>query len=161
MWARSVRLRPSRLRELGRGDVEVVEQDGDRPGFFDRGEILADDVLDQGELERSGAFDARVDERGNRRLAGELSRAPAPLAGDQLVPAGGVWADDDRLQHASLADRIGERAERLLVEMLAGLVGVRMDLLDREISRRRPSGRPDAAGVPRGTRRRWRSDRRS
>ena len=34
------------FREFSRPDVEVVEQDGDGSGFFDRGEVLADDILD-------------------------------------------------------------------------------------------------------------------
>jgi hypothetical protein len=48
-------------------------------------------------------------------------RGPATLAGDQLVATGHVRAHDDRLQDASLADRISERAKRLLVEAPTGV----------------------------------------
>ena len=37
--------------EVGPGDVEVVEQRGDRAGLLDDGEVGAGDVLDQRELE--------------------------------------------------------------------------------------------------------------
>ena len=37
--------------EIGAGDVEVVEERGDRAGLFDDGEVGAGDVLDQRELE--------------------------------------------------------------------------------------------------------------
>ena len=58
----------------------------ERPGLLDRAQVLADDVLDQRELERSGLVERVVDECRDRRLAGELGGAPAPLAGDELVP---------------------------------------------------------------------------
>jgi len=64
-------------------------------------------------------------------VTGLLRRAPAALASDDLELARGRRADDDRLQHAALANRIGERGERLLVEMLATLARVRMDETDR------------------------------
>jgi hypothetical protein len=72
--------------------------------------------------------------RGDRDLAGELGGAPSPLAGDELVPAGGARPDDDRLQHAPLADGVGQRRERRFVEMLAWLVGVWVDLVERELA---------------------------
>jgi hypothetical protein len=59
-----------------------------------------------------------------------LRRAPAPLAGDDLV-AVAVGADDDRLDQAARLDRGGELVERLLVEMAARLVEMRLDRRDR------------------------------
>ena len=37
--------------EVGAGDVEVVEERGDRAGLLDDGEVGAGDVLDERELE--------------------------------------------------------------------------------------------------------------
>ena len=76
---------PSRQRRGGQ--LEIVEQDGDRPGFFDRREVLADDVLDQRDLERVGSVERGVDQRRDRRVARLLRGAPAALAGDDLEPA--------------------------------------------------------------------------
>ncbi len=72
------------LRQDGGGQPEVVKQGGERSCLFDRREVLADDVLDQRELQRSGVVECVVDQRGDGRLAGELGGAPAPLAGDDL-----------------------------------------------------------------------------
>ena len=70
-----------------------------------------------------------------------LRRAPAPLAGDDLI-AGVGGAQQDRLQHAALGDRFGELGQRFLVEMLPRLVRVGPDPRDLDLanaaSRRAP-----------------------
>ena len=109
------------------GHPEVVEQDGERPGLLDRAEVLADDVLDQRQLQRPRLVERVVDERRDGRLAGELGGAPAALAGDELI-AVLDRPDDDRLQHAALPDRVRQRGQRRLVEALARLSGIRADL---------------------------------
>ncbi len=93
--------------------------------FLDRVEVLALDVLEQGDLERLGIGKIAHDHRHfvESRL---LGRAPAPLAGDDLV-AMAVRPDQDRLEHAARLDRGGELVERLLVEMAARLVEMRLD----------------------------------
>lgn len=45
-------------------------------------------------------------------------------------PLAGSGRNDDRLEHATLTDRVGQRGERDLVEVLARLVGVRPDVLN-------------------------------
>jgi hypothetical protein len=67
-------------------------------------------------------------------VTGLLRCAPAAVAGDDLEVARGRRSEDDRLQHAALANRIGQRGERLLVEMLARLARVRLDETDWNLS---------------------------
>jgi hypothetical protein len=57
---------PESLRERSRGDLEVIEERGDRPCLLDRREVLTDHVLDQRELERLTAVDPVLDEGGDR-----------------------------------------------------------------------------------------------
>ena len=101
---------------------------------IDRGEVLAHDVLDQRGFERAGAIDDLVDQRGDRGLSGELGGAPASLARDELVAAGPARAHDHGLQHAALTDRRRQRSQRRVIEAFAGLVGIGMNLGDRELS---------------------------
>ena len=96
MLTMSARLRPSRFATHRAGHPEIAEQDCERPGQLDRGQVLAHDVLDQRELERAGLVEGTVDERGDRFLSRQFGGAPAALAGNELVfVAGG--ADDHRL----------------------------------------------------------------
>ena len=60
--------------------------------------------------------------------------APAALAGDELVPVVDR-PHDHRLQHPSLADRVRQRGQRRLVEALARLSRVRMDLAERDVAK--------------------------
>jgi hypothetical protein len=69
--------------------------------------------------------------------AGSTRGSPAPLAGDELVRAGGDLPQQDRLEHADRADRIHERGERLFIELLPWLVLVGPDARDRDV----PEGR--------------------
>ena len=71
---------------------------------------------------------------------GEPRRAPAALAGDQLVPVRSERADEDRLEDAVLADRRGQLVERRLVEGEPRLLGVRLDAVDGDDRGRRPTG---------------------
>ena len=81
---------------------------------------------------------------------GHLRRAQAPLAGDQLVLAAGQRADDERLEDAARLDRLGQRDQRLAAELLARLVGVRPDQLDRDLAQARSRRDATAAGSRRG-----------
>src|SRR5665213_2932985 len=114
--------------------MQVVEQYRDRSGLFDDREVLARHVLDERQLERAGSVERVIDQRRDRREPGDLRGAPAPLAGDDLEPDRHAWTNDDRLQHSTLADRTGEEVERGLVEMLARLRRVRVDVLDRDLA---------------------------
>ena len=91
---------------------ELLDQQRAGARLLDRVEVLARHVLDQRELERLGVV-VRAHERRDRVEPRELGGAPAPLAGDQLVGAVGRRADEHRLEHAALAQRAGEREQRL------------------------------------------------
>ena len=67
-------------------------------------------------------------------------RAPASLAGDQLVAVVGQRPDEDGLQDAVLADGRGELVERLLVECQPRLLRVGLDAIDRDDCGRRWRG---------------------
>ena len=89
------------------------------------------EVLDQRLLERGGVV-GLADQGRDRLEPDPAGGPPAALAGDQLV-AVAARAHEHRLEHADLADRVGERRERLLVEVLAGLETVRPDRRHREL----------------------------
>ena len=89
---------------------------------------------------------------------GRDRRAQPPLPHHQLVAVASSGRHDDRLQHAELAHRVGQLGQRVLVEDLAGLLGVGVDRVDRQLgeaARRRPA---QVALVRRSPRRcRWSS----
>ena len=122
---------PDLLGQRGLGHVQILEQHGERAGLLDRAQVLANEVLDQRQLQRSRLVQGVVDQRRDRRLAGELGGAPAPFAGHQRIPIA-ERTDDDRLQHPALADRVRQRRERRLVKPPPRLVGVGVDDVDRD-----------------------------
>src|SRR6185295_4316307 len=91
--------------------------------------VLALDVLDQSELERF-AIRGTPDDDGDLLQARELRRTQAALSGDQHVGTVRTFADDERLDHAIFADRLGEVRESSVVEVAAGLVVIGLKLLD-------------------------------
>ena len=136
---------PDAAGELLFGEPEVLDQRRAGARLVDRIEVLADDVLDQRHLQPLGPL-GLADDRRHLLEAGLLGRAPAALAGDQLVAAVGEGADEQRLDDAAGLDRRRQAAERLGVEALARLVRVRLDQVDsaaRGARRRRP---PAASG---------------
>src|ERR1700722_10290387 len=90
--------------------------------LFERGQVLALDILNERNLEGLTVVELANDDRDLVKL-GELRRAPAALAGDDLVGAGVVRmaTHQDRLQYAFVADRLGESLQRGLVEVAARL----------------------------------------
>jgi hypothetical protein len=114
------------------GELEVLDQLLIRRRLLERGEILAVEVLDQRLFDRCQIVGGPHHRR-DRREAGAAGRPPPPLAGDQLEAGPSTTADQDRLQHTDLLDRRGQLGERLLVEVHAGLVGIRGDVGDRDL----------------------------
>ena len=131
-------------------------------GLFQRIEIAALHVLDDGELERLavGRF-----ERHDRNVvqAGALRRPPAPLAGDDLVgilrPA--HRPHHDRLDDAALLDRCRQVIELRLGEMPARIARIRLEIFDRhppliacalDVSSISPPTSPMSAASPRPSR---------
>lgn len=137
-----------RARELVLGAVELLGEAAVALGLLDRGEVLALDVLDQRDLER-GRVRELLDQHRHLVEPRRLGRAPAPLAGDDLVAPrlARVGADDQRLDHAALPDRVDQRRHRLVLEGLARLERARREVGDRQ--RRRA---PARAGALRGRR---------
>src|SRR5690606_29507682 len=88
--------------------------------LFQRIEIGTLHVLDDRDLERFLVADLEQRDR-NVMHARALRRAPAPLAGDDLVLVflAADRTDEDRLENALLADRRGKIVELLGVENLA------------------------------------------
>ena len=127
-----------RLRKLRFADQPLV---GLR--LFQRGEVLALDVLHQGEGE-SVALGGVADDDGHFRQAGQLGRPPASLAGDEHVAGVGRAADQDRLEDAVLTDAGRELLQAGGLEMGARLLRVGPDRLDRQRGRR--GGRGDRRG---------------
>ncbi len=64
----------------------------------------------------------------------ELGRAPAALAGDQLVPASEERPDQNRLNDPASTDGVGQRQQCLLIELVARLIRVRPDQIDGDLA---------------------------
>src|SRR3978361_1213562 len=79
--------------------------------LFDRIEVLALDILNEGDFESFLVAEFTHDRR-DFVEARPLRRAPAPLAGDDLE-AMAVRADDDRLDDAARLDGRGELGQSL------------------------------------------------
>jgi len=88
--------------------------------LLQQAEVLPRHVLDQRHFERCRIV-VLADQRGDLLQARNLSREPASLSRDELVPSARTRAHQHRLQNAPLADRVGQRVERRLVEVLPGL----------------------------------------
>ena len=130
---RDRRLRASDpLGDLAEGQLELVQQHRVGARLLDRGEILAGDVLDEADQERVAVV-GLADHGRQRGEPGLAGRAPAPLAGDQLVAALEPGPEHDRLHDALVADRVGEPVRRLVVEAPPRLARVRVDLVDRDV----------------------------
>ncbi|CAH1662878.1 hypothetical protein BOSEA31B_12454 [Hyphomicrobiales bacterium] len=100
--------------------------------LFDRIEIRALHVLDDGDLQRLAIIGFDENDRDIVQL-GALRRPPAPLAGDDLIGIDHARnrADDDRLQNAAFANRIRQLVEILLDEAASRIAGARAQELDR------------------------------
>ncbi len=94
-------------------------------GLFDGVQLLALDVLHEGDLEHLMIGDF-PHEHGDLIEPGSLRRPPPPLPSDELESRP-VFTDDERLYDALLAHGLGEIAEPLFVDMLTRLVGVGVD----------------------------------
>ena len=96
--------------------------------LFDRIEVGTLEILDQSKLEDILIRDIADDCR-NLLEPRKLRRLIASLPCHNLVGAA-CLAYKNRLQHAMLLDGISKLLELLLIELLAGLVGIRLDLGD-------------------------------
>src|SRR5665213_588357 len=120
------------LRDFSERQPELVDQHGAGARLLDGRQLLPRDVLDQPEQQRVAVVGS-ADDGGNRCEPRLSRRAPAALAGDDLVAAGVAWTDDQRLNHALAAHRLRKTRSRLTVEALPRLFRVRMDRVDRQL----------------------------
>ena len=120
-----------RLGQLFLRVTETVHQLAVRGGLLDGVQVGALDVLDDRDLEHLGVGKVADDHRKVVQL-GDLGRAPAAFAGDDLEKPAAirVRADDERLQDAARADGVRELLQKLGLEVAARLVGVGDQLLD-------------------------------
>src|ERR1700730_14452362 len=98
-------------------------------GFFDRVEILALNILEQGYFERSFIGDF-ADDRGHTAQAGSLRCAPAAFAGEKLI-ARSNSPQHQRLNDPAYLDRLSELRQGLFRKMSARLIGTWLDQINR------------------------------
>jgi len=103
---------------VGLGDLQGVE-------------LLAMDVLDEGDLELL-LFGDVPNEDGDLAQAGSLGGPPTAFPDDDLIVIV-LGGHDDRLHDARLLDRLGEFVNRLVVELDPRLKGVGLDVLEIEL----------------------------
>ena len=140
----ALRERPTALRGLLVGEMEIVDQAVDALRFFQRIEVFALDVLDQ--RHRRGGLVVDVAHQHRDRLeAGQLRRAEAALAGDDLVAHRAIELADRAHQHrlhdALALDRGGQFVQRAFVHARARLVFTGLQLRHRQRGRRAGIGR--------------------
>ena len=124
---------PDAGREVLLGERELVHQLAIGAGRLHRVEVLALEVLDEGELELLPVGELPNDRR-DALQAGHAGCANAPLAGDELVAVDRL-GDEDRLDHAVLADALGEAREGVVVHPQARLARVLADPRERDLDR--------------------------
>ena len=120
------------LGDLVVGQLEVLDQLGERRRLLQRGEVLAVEVLDQRLLDGADVV-GRAHHRRDRRQPGPAGRPPASLAGDQLVALRPPRRTSTGWSTPSSLDRGGQLAERVLVEVHPRLVRVGDDVVDRQL----------------------------
>src|SRR3546814_7163237 len=94
--------------------------------LLDRIEVFALDILDQRDFQRFRLVEI-PDDGGDAVKLRALRRPPPAFSRDDLEPAA-MGTDDDRLDHSALADAVGQFLQRALVEVAAGLFGMRLEI---------------------------------
>ncbi len=126
------------LGQLADAVAMLVDHLGVDVGLIQRRKVLALEVLDDGYLESRLVVDLLDESRDDLEFRSDR-RPPAAFAGDELVAVADLGPDQDRLEDAVLPDRSGQVVQAGLVHRQAGLVRVRVDLVDGNVpDRRRP-----------------------
>ena len=137
------------LADLFLSEAEFFREAGVRGGLLDRIEALALEILDEGKLQDFLITGIADDDRG-RGQADLKGGAKTSLAGNEFVLSGDK-ADNQRLDDATLTDRVDKLAEFLLAEFRTWLEGagndpIQADLLDAFTVFLRGNGGGDARG---------------
>jgi hypothetical protein len=122
-------------RDIGVRISVVGAELGVARGFFERVEIGALDVFDDGDLERLAVAGLEHDDR-DFVLPRALGGPPAPLAGDNLIGVrdAGNGAHQHRLDDASFPYRSGQLLELDVIEPFARVARVRAQEFDRRLA---------------------------
>ena len=88
------------------GEIEILDELAVAESFLDRVEILALEILDEGEFENF-AIIGFADEDGKFGEAGDLGGAPAAFAGDQFIGTV-AGTNDERLKNPLLFYGVSE-----------------------------------------------------
>ena len=99
--------------------------------FIDRVEILPLEVLHHRQLEDAPIVEIEHPRRDLMEM-GLDARAKPPLSGDELE-ARSRRADEDRLEHAVLAERLGQRRNLIRIEVATGLERIGIDLVNGDL----------------------------
>ena len=108
--------------------VEFVGEALERVRLLDRVKVLALQVFNQRHFQRH-LFRDVAHNRGDAGKAGPLCRAPATLAGNQLVAVSNS-ARNERLNDSTRADRARKLFERFLPEASSRLIGAGVNQVD-------------------------------
>jgi hypothetical protein len=96
-------------------------------------QVLARHVLDQSNFKRREIVIPRHQRR-NALQAREVSRTPAPLTRDELIPVVFPGTNKHRLQNTALAHRIRQLLQCPLIEVTTRLREIRLDHGNRQLS---------------------------
>ena len=123
---------PHLLGHVPEGQDELVHEHGVGARLLDRSQLLACDVLDEGQEKRVAVV--RMPDDGRDGLQSCLpSGSPAALAGDQLPAARRPRPDEHGLDDALLPDRAGESGHGFAVDLPPRLSRIRVDGVDRDV----------------------------
>ena len=114
--------------------VKLVDQPTIGQPLLNCVEVGALNIFKQRHFERHRIIKFLNDYRNMVKLY-PLCRAPATLARDNAIAAATGRPHDDGLENAMLADRRGELVQRIFVEMIARLIGVRENIGNRNFAR--------------------------
>ena len=102
------------------------------------------EILHQRHLELLVVCKTFTDGRRYGRQSRHLCSPPSSLTDDQKVTIRAILTDEQRLENAVAPNRFRQRLEGPLIKSVPWLVGVRVELLDRNLGK--PSTRPGCFG---------------
>ena len=117
--------------------AELFDQAGKTFGFFDGVQVFALQVFNQACSHGHAVIEIANDDRNIMQL-GDLRRAPAAFAADNLVAPRStwLWAHEQGLQNAVFGDGGSKFLQRLTVRLHARLKGAWFDHGNRQAARR-------------------------